>query len=285
MMKFLLIKWGSVALITIALFVVTYVSIADRESASRRAYERYLALLARQQRKIFVFSPPETVVVGQIVGVVVVIALAIILEMPLLWFALFAVFLGPTWYLDRQRHERVHKIEDQVDGFILALANALKTTPSIGDALKSVQSIIGDPIKQEVELVIKEMRVGSTLDHALLLMANRVGSRVLDTALSSVLVGQKVGGNLPKILETMANSLRQMKRLDGVVRTKTAEGKMQLWVLAIFPFAIVALIATASQGYFDPLTTTFTGYICSSLAVIFWIGSLVVARNILTVDI
>lgn len=220
MMKFLLMKWGSVALIAIALFVVTYVSIADRESASRRAYDRYLALLARQQRKIFAFSPPQNVVIGQIVSVAVVVGLALILEMPMMWFLMFAVVLGPTWYLDRQKQERVRKIEDQVDGFILALANALKTTPSIGDALKSVQSVLGDPIKQEIELVIKEMRVGSTLDHALLLMANRVGSRVLDTALSSVLVGQKVGGNLPKILETMANSLREMKRLDGVVRTE-----------------------------------------------------------------
>jgi tight adherence protein B len=145
--------------------------------------------------------------------------------------------------------------------------------------------VLGDPIKQEVELVIKEMRVGSTLDHALLLMANRVGSRVLDTALSSVLVGQKVGGNLPKILETMANSLREMKRLDGVVRTKTAEGKMQLWVLAIFPFAIVFMIGYVSPGYFDPLTSTITGYVCATLAAVFWIASLVVARKILTVDI
>ena len=43
--------------------------------------------------------------------------------------------------------------------------------------------------------------------------------------------GRQVGGNLPKVLETTAHTLREMKRLEGVIRTKTADGRMQLWVI------------------------------------------------------
>src|SRR4029078_11584582 len=91
-------------------------------------------------------------------------------------------------------------------------------------AFNSVVTVIDDPIRSEVDLALKEMKVGSTLDQALLHMASRVGSRQLHYALSSILIGRQVGGNLPKVLETTATTLREMKRLEGVVRTKTAQG-------------------------------------------------------------
>ena len=109
---------------------------------------------------------------------------------------------------------------------MLSLANALKSTPSIGAAFQSVAPVLRDPMRQEVDLAIKEMKVGSTLDQALLHMAARVGSRQLDSALSSTDIGRQVGGNLPKVLESTSATLREMARLDGVIRTKTAEGKI-----------------------------------------------------------
>ena len=76
-----------------------------------------------------------------------------------------------------------------------------------------------------------------------------------------------------------------MNRLEGVVRTKTGEGKAQLWVLAVFPFAICAGFNAVQPGYFDPLQKTFVGYIILTIAILFWIGALLVARKVLTVDI
>ncbi len=81
----------------------------------------------------------------------------------------------------------MEELEAQLDGFLTSLANALKSTPSIAAAFQSVVPVLQNPIRQEVELAIKEMKVGSTLDQALLHMAARVGSRQLDSALSSIL--------------------------------------------------------------------------------------------------
>ncbi len=176
-------------------------------------------------------------------------------------------------------------IEDQLDGFLMALANALKATPSISNAFISVQQLLPSPLKEEVGLATKEMRVGSTLDQALLNMAGRVGSRQLDSALSAVLIGRQIGGDLPRILETTSSTLREMARLEGVVSSKTAEGKAQAWVLAIFPFALVFGINALSPGYFDPLTNSVIGWGISLLAGTFWGASLLVARKVLAVDL
>jgi tight adherence protein B len=129
------------------------------------------------------------------------------------------------------------------------------------------------------------MRLGSSLDQSLLHMAGRVGSRQFDTALSAVLIGRQLGGNLPQILDTTASTFREMSRLEGFVRSKTAEGKAQLFVLAVFPFAMVYALNALQPGYFNELSSGIIGYIVAILAGVFWISSLVVARKVLTVDI
>jgi tight adherence protein B len=129
------------------------------------------------------------------------------------------------------------------------------------------------------------MRVGSTVEQGLIGMSARVGSRALDSALSSVLIGLQVGGNLPVVLETTAATIREMNRLDGVVKTKTSEGRAQLWVLAVFPFAICAAFNAVQPGYFDPLQKSFVGYIVLTVAMLFWVASLLIARKVLAVDI
>jgi tight adherence protein B len=198
---------------------------------------------------------------------------------------MIVIAIMPTLYIEMLRRKRVEALELQLDSFILALANALKSTPSIGAAFNSVVTVVSDPIKSEVDLATKEMKVGSTLDQALLHMASRVGSRQLDSALSAILIGRQVGGNLPKVLETTANTLREMRRLEGVVRTKTAEGKAQLWVIALLPFGMLVGLNVLFPGYFIPLTGSIIGYLVIAFCTACWVTSVILARKILNVDI
>ncbi|MGH7330906.1 MAG: type II secretion system F family protein, partial [Polyangiaceae bacterium] len=145
--------------------------------------------------------------------------------------------------------------------------------------------ILTDPTRQEVDLCLKEMKVGSTLEQALIHMASRIGSRQVDTALSAVLIGRQVGGNLPKVLEQVATSLREMARLEGVLRTKTAEGKMQLYVLGALPLVLFMAMNYMFPGYFIPMTKSIGGQVVLFAAGIMWLSALVMARKILSVDL
>jgi tight adherence protein B len=148
-----------------------------------------------------------------------------------------------------------------------------------------VQQLIRPPLQQEIELAIKEMRVGSTLEQALMFMASRVGSRQVDSAISALLIGRQVGGNLPKILDGTSATLREMSRLEAVVRTKTAEGKAQLALLSVFPLVLIIGFNAVKEHYFDPLTQSITGYAIVAVAGLCWIASLVMARKIVSVDV
>lgn len=278
-------KWSGIVLITLGAFGVTWALIADPQSMLRRYWVRYLAHLDRKLRSMFIWTPAKYIAYGQLAALFVILLLAVSVELPLWYIWVVLVALAPYYYIEKKRRERIEKIEEQLDGFLVGLANALKSIPSISSAFVSVQPILQQPLRDEVELAIKEMRVGSTLDQALLSMAGRVGSRQLDSALSAILIGRQLGGNLPTILETTANTLREMARLEGVVKTKTAEGKAQMWVMAATPFVMIVALDWVFDGYFTVLQESIAGYIIAFFAGAFWLASLLVARKVLSVDI
>ncbi len=279
------LKWASLGVTALALFFGTWAAAADQSGPIYRYAARYCASLERKLRPMFIFTPGRLIAYGQAAAMFLVLAAHAVLTIDYWYVLLFIIAVAPSAYIEYMRRKRVEKIEEQLDGFILALANALKSTPSIGAAFHSVATVISDPMRQEVDLAIKEMKVGATLDQALLHMAARVGSRQLDSALSAILIGRQVGGNLPKVLETTAATLREMHRLEGVVRTKTAEGKAQLWVIALMPFGLLLILNAFWPGYFEPLTKNIMGYVIIIVCTACWVASIVLARKVLNVDI
>lgn len=282
-----LLRWASVGLLGFTMFLVTWQLVADESGLPYRYWARYTSSLERKLRPMFIFTPGRHIAQGQLGALFLVVAMSQIIDTtPVVWWFLgLAIVAGPTLYIDSERRKRVLLIEEQLDNFVQALASALKSTPSIGAAFSSVGAVLEDPIRREIDLAIKEMKVGSTLEQALLHMAARVGSRELDSALSSILIGRQVGGNLPRVLETTAQTLREMKRLEGVIRTKTADGRMQMWVIGLMPFAVVAGFSTFWPGYFAPLTTSTTGYIIVAVVTTLWISAVLLARKVLAVNI
>ncbi|AKT36522.1 type II secretion system F family protein [Chondromyces crocatus] len=277
-------KWAGIGLVFLGLFILIHALVSDDDGLPRRLWRRYVAYLERRMKVLFIFTPGDRIAAGQGVGVFLSVVLAILVDLPLWWLPV-SVAVVPPLYIELLRRQRVAEIEKQLDGFILAIANALKATPSLGDAFISVQQLIRPPLQQEVELAVKEMRVGSTLDQALMLMASRIGSRPVDSAISALLIGRQVGGNLPKILDGTAAALREMSRLEAVVRTKTAEGKAQLALLAVFPIVLVLVFDAVKQNYFAPLTNSIVGYLVILAAGACWLASLVIARKVVNVDV
>jgi tight adherence protein B len=195
------------------------------------------------------------------------------------------VAVSPPWVLKRMRAQRVTQIEQQVEAWLVALGNALKASPSLGDSLISTVTLMRDPIAAEIDLIVKEYQLGTALDQALHNASLRVGSRTFTMALSTLRIARNTGGDLSETLATSAKSLREMARLEGVVRTKTAEGKAQALVISAIPIPLYFLIGWIQPGFFDPLQHTLTGHVISAIAGLLWVSAGLLAQRILNVDI
>src|SRR5690606_27569283 len=109
----------------------------------------------------------------------------------------------------------------------------------------------------------------------------RVESRTLAGTLLALKVARHSGGDLPHMLETAARALRELARLEGVVRTKTAEGKAQAFVIGVIPIPMVLGIGWIEPSFFEPLFATFVGNFIMAMAAILWLAAVLLAHKIL----
>jgi tight adherence protein B len=280
-----LYKWTAIAFGAFSIALVLYSVLTDPASWPRRAWTLYVTHLERKLRDMFVQTSGATIAAAQIALIVATVGVRLLTAIPYLESLALVVAVGPALYIEQMRKRRLKAIEKQVEPFILSLASALKTTPSIGNALASVHALVSPPLQDEIGLVIKEMRVGNTLEQSLLNLGGRIPIVELDATLASILIGRQVGGNLPEILDGTASTLREMSRLAGVMRTKTASGRMQVIVLFLAPPLVVLGFDAVSPSYFDSLTASAFGVALVIVACVLWLGSVILARKIVLVQI
>jgi tight adherence protein B len=279
------VKIGAALLLVGGLSLVAYGVAGSDRPPGRAHLEAYMAQLDRTIRLCFLQTSAAKIVRTQALLLVAAVAAYIAIGTPLALIAAVLVAVLPSLALGRIRRKRTAAFNSEADGFVLALANSLKAVPSIGAALAGIVPVLRDPVRQEVNLVLGELRVGSSVDQALLDASARVQSSAFDAAISALLVGRKVGGDLPRILETTASTIREMNRLEVLVRTKTAESRAQLWVLALFPVGIIVVFSFLSPQYFEPLQQSFAGHVVMLLTVALWLAAVFIARALTKVDL
>ncbi len=187
--------------------------------------------------------------------------------------------------LEARRARRVAQMEEQLEGWLAALASSLRATPSLGEAIEFSLRLVASPLRDELEMLVKEQKLGETLESALKRVSERVGSRVLSSALATLNIGQRTGGDVSQALEKSAGTFREMARLEGVVRVKTAEGKAQGYMMAALPAPLVALLHGVDPQFLRPLVQSSTGHLVIAAAGVAWLIALVAIRRIVRVDI
>lgn len=278
--------YGGMFLAVVGVVTAMYLMITDPSSALRKRWAEYVGALDREVRFMLLKTTGERIAVTQVAIVAAIPFVAVLLGDTFLVGLIPIVAVGPWFWLQNKHAERVRLLEESLDSWLLMLANALKASPSLGEAIQSSAKLMRAPMSEELDLVIKEMKLGTPLDQAVLNMSTRIKSRVISSSLATILVGRQTGGDLPAILEQSASTLREMARLEGVVRTKTAEGKMQAIVLAAIPFVLLFAIHQVDNNWLTPLFDGgFLGTMVIVVATILWVAALFLARKILAVDI
>ncbi|HJL19173.1 MAG TPA: type II secretion system F family protein [Sandaracinaceae bacterium LLY-WYZ-13_1] len=281
----LVLGYAGIVLLVVGTTAGIAAMVLDPSSDLRKLWGRYENALERQCRFLLIQRSGASIARMQLLACAIVPVLAFLLDEWILALLVPPIALAPYVVLQSRSRERVQQIEDQLDSWLMMLSNALKASPSLGEALGNSAKLMRAPMSEELDLALKEMKLGTPLDQAVLNMSTRVGSPAFSSALATILVGRQTGGDLPKILEESAATLREMARLEGVVRTKTAEGKTQAYVLGVIPFALIGAIHLVDEHWLEPLGETGLGFAIIAVAATLWLGAIFLARRILAVDI
>ena len=169
--------------------------------------------------------------------------------------------LIPYAWLVRARKKRQKLMSEQLPDVLSILASSLRAGHSFLQALDQVAGEIKDPSAGEFNRVVAEIRLGRSIDDAMVEMADRVGSEDMRWAVMAVNIQRQVGGDLAEVLDIVANTVRERAYVQRQVRVLSAEGRLSIAILSALPFGIFAYLAFMNPEYVSPLFTTMMGRI------------------------
>ena len=169
-------------------------------------------------------------------------------------------FMLPRLWVGRMRTKRLHDIESQLPDALLMMSGALRAGASFPIALESVAQESRPPISQEFDLLLREIRLGVDLPVALRNMERRIPVSDFLMVTAAISISREVGGNLAETLESVARTLREKQQMEGKIRSLTAQGKMQGWVMTGLPIFLIFVLRHMEPKAMAPLFDSAIGW-------------------------
>jgi tight adherence protein B len=193
--------------------------------------------------------------------------------------------LIPYAWLLRARSQRQKKMAEQLADVLSILASSLRAGHSFLQALDQVANEIKDPSAAEFHRVVSEIRLGRSVDDAMIEMADRIGSEDMRWAVMAVNIQRQVGGNLAEVLDIVSNTVRERAYIHRQVKVLSAEGRISIGILAVLPFGIFFYLMLVNPEYVGILFTHPIGRILLLAGLSLMAAGIYVMTRIVKIDV
>src|SRR6266516_3991907 len=122
------------------------------------------------------------------------------------------------------------------------MSNSLRSGLSLVQSMEMISREAEPPVADEFQRVVREIGLGVGPQDALLHLVRRVDSDDLELLVTAILVQFEIGGNLSRILDSIAGTIRERVKLHGEIRTMSAQGRMSGYILSGLSLAIGAIL-------------------------------------------
>lgn len=188
---------------------------------------------------------------------------------------------GQNSYIKSKTMRFKRAFEAGLADFLVLIASGLRSGMSFVQSVDSASQEGSGPVERQFRRALGEVRVGSTLEAAMGRVAERMDSDDLRWTIAALAIQREVGGNLSKILDTAAATIRARADLKREVRTLSAEGRLSAYVLLALPVGIFFFLLLSRRAYVQVFWTEPMGFVMLGMfgaAVLsgwFWIRKIV----------
>jgi tight adherence protein B len=270
----------SAALLTwFAMDVGTATMVRYRESFTRKT--------SFQVREFFLFIDPSKLFIANL-GIMVVGGLLVWLISGSVWLVIpmiGALALLPRFLYAVMRKRRLTQFEQQLPDALMLLSGALRAGVGFSSALQQLVVEAPTPLAQEFSLVLREQRLGMTLEQSLANLARRIPTQSTVLMISAMRIASETGGGLAETLERTAQTVRSRLQMEGKINALTAQGKLQAWVVGMLPIVLMLVLDHMEPEAMSMLWHSQMGW--ATLCILFFLEAvgIYVIRKIIAIDV
>ncbi len=259
-------------------------------TVNRRATARVTSLSDRLDRAGIGMKPQEIVLTISAVMAIVWISLVLSLHTGLLFSLIMlpvivAVGAGSFYYyVDFRMQHRLGAFIAQLEPAMHLMAGGLRVGLALRQALANVIEELPDPARYEFRRVVGQTNLGASVYDAIDSMAHRMPCHESSMISKVFRVQSETGGDLARILDQLAETIKDRRQVQRKVAALTAEGKMSAWVLMLIPVALGAFIAATQHDMAHALGYTLIGHIVLGVIVVLELFAFLWLRQLLRVN-
>jgi tight adherence protein B len=183
------------------------------------------------------------------------------------------------------KRKRVRAFNAQLAEALLSVSHGLKAGLSLQQSLEMVARSSQPPLGDEFGLLIKELKLGSSVEQAFGNLSVRVQSEDLDLMVVATHIARQVGGNLAELFQTLSESIRERFRLEGKMDALTSQGKLQGWVVSAMPLLLGAAFHAIRPDLIRPMMEHAFGWSLLALVLVLEAMGFLLIRRIVRVEI
>ena len=198
---------------------------------------------------------------------------------------IIGLFISNLLLMMREKKRR-QRFENQLLDAIMILSSSLKGGLSLLQGLEVLVEEMPAPMNQEIGLVLRENKMGITIEDSLKNLNKRMSSvEELSLVVNSILVARETGGDLIKVFSRLSITIRDNRKLKDSIKTLTLQGRLQGIIMSILPFLFIWWVLTFNRHHFDYMLQNEIGKILLFVAVFLQIAGIILIRKFSTIKV
>ncbi len=187
-------------------------------------------------------------------------------------------------YLRFRGAQRIKGFGDQFEMALRMMAGALRVGLGFRQAIILVTEEVPNPARRELLRVIGRANIGINIMDALDEMSRSVPSSETLMFARVVRVQQQTGGDLAKVLEKLAVTIRDRRRIMRKMSALTSQGRMGALIIGGLPVLVGGFVMATQPDMKQAMLHTVPGWCMLGLAVLLELAAFFVLSKILKLD-
>lgn len=180
---------------------------------------------------------------------------------------------------------RRDRLETQLVGGIQTLASGVRAGLNLIQSMRMIADDGPAPISQEFAHLLREYDYGVPLDEAMSNAAWRVDSADYRLLFAALFTHRQRGGDLGETLDRIAESIREIQRLENRVKSLTAQGRATARWLGAMPGVVMTILYFIDSAGVIKLFTDGIGKAILAAVIALNIIGFLWMRKIMAIDI
>ena len=194
-------------------------------------------------------------------------------------------FIVPILYYLRKVKKRAQEFERSILDFSMGLTSGLRAGQALPQAMEVFARRCEGPMKEELEVVLREYRLGLELPEALQRMHDRLPSEDLQLLVISIKLTLQSGGSLAEVLQRITQTIRARIEFHQKLAALTAQGRFEALAMSLAPLLAFIILFIINNDLMLPMVKTGIGWCAIGVMLTLEAIGYIVIRAIINVKV